>query len=113
MQQRLDEYRVERDEAQQVREAALAEVLDVINQSSRDPLPFSDNILEKADTVCGADVGTLATLRRQAFPCVSMVSVHRQPLMGIDTGLERTEQQRRDLRHARAAEPAVRAKAAA
>src|SRR6516164_585688 len=77
LRRQLDARTAERNEAL-AREAATAEVLQLINSSPGDLAPVFDAILEKAVRLCGADYGTLLRYDGQLFSMAAAVHPDRQ-----------------------------------
>jgi len=62
----LADLRAEREEAQ-AREAAITEILQIINSSPGNPAPVFDAILERAHALCGATLGSLMQFDGEKF----------------------------------------------
>ena len=84
LQRRLDECCAERDAAT-AREAALAEVLDVINRSPGDLAPVFDAMLEKAMRLCEAAFGGLAIFDGDTYRVVATHNIP-EPLAAVFQG---------------------------
>jgi hypothetical protein len=85
LQLKFETSQAERDAAL-AREAALADVLNIINSSPGDPDPVFEAILEKAHLLCRADLGALYVYEDGAFRALatrgfpeSYVVVARRP----------------------------------
>ena len=81
LKRQLAESNAERDEAL-AREAASAEVLQVINSSPGDLAPAFDAMLERAMRLCGFDHGSLQTYDGQLFRAVAVRGLPEQ-LAGV------------------------------
>ncbi len=84
LQRRLDECCAERDAAT-AREAALAEVLDVINRSPGDLAPVFGAMLEKAMRLCEAAFGGLAIFDGDTYRVVATHNIP-EPLAAVFQG---------------------------
>ena len=71
LRRQLDEALAERDEGE-AQKAAIAEILEIINNSPGDLTKVFDTILEKAHRLCGASKGSLVTFDGAQFRTVAM-----------------------------------------
>ena len=71
LQRILDEAVADRDEGE-AQKAAIAEILEIINNSPGDLTKVFDTILEKAHRLCGASKGSLVTFDGAQFRTVAM-----------------------------------------
>src|SRR6516225_2647603 len=84
LERQLAASNAERDEAQ-AREAALAEMLQVINSSPGDLTPVFEAMLEKATRLCEASFGTLSKIDGDQFCGMAW---HNAPAAFVETMLQ-------------------------